>query len=185
MSNNRMLDLLRLQYVPRWGICKMGRTQTVAEHAFNVAVIAREIARYLKVDAQWSSVLNWALDHDGPESFTGDLPSTLKHHMNRVELREIEYDACPWYELVDAQVDDQTRNIVDLADVIEAVLYANEWCRDAIVMVDVRDHFHRTMALWDSPDMAMWVDQTFFRNHSYPAGDLGTGLVGGGAARSI
>jgi 5'-deoxynucleotidase YfbR-like HD superfamily hydrolase len=73
-------DLLHLSYVKRWTICDMLREQSVAEHSYRVAVIAREIALVYDNTEFTATVVSLALSHDGDEADTGDAPSPSKGH---------------------------------------------------------------------------------------------------------
>ena len=74
---------LRLSAVKRWGIVEMSRQQSVAEHSYNVALIALNLVGasvghkgFSKEDE--SLLLTLCLVHDMPEVFSGDIPSTIK-----------------------------------------------------------------------------------------------------------
>jgi len=65
--------------VTRWHIVETTRQQNLAEHQFNVAIIARWIAQRLGLNAQdTSTVVESALLHDQHEIMDGDTPSTAK-----------------------------------------------------------------------------------------------------------
>lgn len=126
MGHSRMYDLLNLAHVPRWGVVPTSRPQSVAEHSFNVAVIALEIAGKLKL--QHSSILMTAmlaLQHDVAESETGDLPSTLKSYIPPHVLRSVEEVCCPW--LTARPYTPTEIVIVKIADKIEAIMYNSRW----------------------------------------------------------
>lgn len=128
MSSNRLRDLMSLHNVPRWnsGLPFWCR-QTVAEHSFNVSLIALQIAeafgRY--PPSLYYMIIRWGLMHDGPEAFTGDVNHLFKMTMDRGKIQEVEYRECPWYrEEVDSVID-LVRAIVKIADKIDEV-----WCLD-------------------------------------------------------
>jgi 5'-deoxynucleotidase YfbR-like HD superfamily hydrolase len=137
MSANRLADLLRLTEIRRWGINWMSRTQSVAEHTFRVMAITMDLCEWLAKEYLGAEPiymldsLRWALVHDGPECFTGDIPATLKDQLNRAELRDIEEGACPWYYKESNLPDDQAVAIVDIADKIEAAWWAHCQCEDS------------------------------------------------------
>lgn len=72
--------LLNLSNVPRWVICPRYKEQSVAEHCFNVAVIADHIASQVDPEPYEFryTVIAAALVHDMDEALTGDMPSSLK-----------------------------------------------------------------------------------------------------------
>jgi hypothetical protein len=103
---------LRATIVPRWAIIKMARTQSVAEHSFNVAMITRAIlSNFIKDQLDDNAIIVKALDHDWKdEIYTGDIPSPAKP-----------------VNIPLAQED----RIIKLADVIEAYIFARQNCSDS------------------------------------------------------
>ena len=73
----RLTDLLALSHVPRWSIVRHVIPQSVADHSFRMTVIALELAHRLGVPTHAEFILA-CLYHDGPESRTGDIPSSAK-----------------------------------------------------------------------------------------------------------
>ena len=121
----------RLSVVPRWTIVRTIQKQSVAEHCFNVARIAEEVAvRWFNINPQseiMRDILTYALHHDDDEAITGDIPSPAKYR-----LREEYLDAShsPWYH-----VSEDARRIVKLADLMEAYWFlmmerrlGNQYC---------------------------------------------------------
>lgn len=105
---------LRLSFVPRWCIVKTTRTQSVAEHSFNVAVIAEKLCRIMKVgDEATGVVVRKALLHDRYEVYTGDIPSPAKH--------QEEEDVNHWSNSL----------VVKLADLIEAYIFISNNSADS------------------------------------------------------
>ncbi len=79
-------EVMRLSNLKRWGIVEMSRSQSVAEHSYNVAMIAVHIVDRLEnVSSDKTSlrsvVMGWSLAHDLPEVVTGDIPTPLKEMM--------------------------------------------------------------------------------------------------------
>ena len=108
-------DRLRLSSIKRWHMVDTTRVQTVADHSYGVAVIAREIWRTIGAATgndvcSQLSVLVAALDHDADEVFTGDChnPSKLSAEDFAAKFK------CCW-----ASASMQGR-IVKLADLMEA-----------------------------------------------------------------
>jgi hypothetical protein len=105
---------LRLSFVPRWCIVKTTKTQSVAEHSYNVAVIAEKLCRVIGLgDAETGMAVREALFHDKYEVYTGDIPSPAKH-------REEKDAICPLLSL-----------IVKLADLIEAYIFISNNSADS------------------------------------------------------
>lgn len=113
-------DALALSHVPRWVIVPTVRTQSVAEHSFNVAMIVQEIlTRCPEVvvthGIRREAVLWYALVHDIDESVTGDIPGIAKRWMR--SKRDIP-DLVPDTPSAGVTLDEM--RIVKLADVIDA-----------------------------------------------------------------
>lgn len=78
MGNNvHYSSLYRLNTVPRWAIVPTIKTQSVAEHTFNVMWIANWLTQFTAgVDPH--KLLFDCMVHDADEAFSGDTPSTHK-----------------------------------------------------------------------------------------------------------
>lgn len=117
--------LRRLQFVPRWSIVPVNRHQSVAEHCFSVAHIAAYLLPHtgLRSDLYTQyEILHYAIIHDVEEAVIGDVPTTLKTYI-RSTLEEAEK------KIVGFEIEkptSQIRNLVKLADCIEAYLYLME-----------------------------------------------------------
>ena len=144
MSNLRIRDLLHLSRIPRWTNTDVDRAQTVAEHSYNVCALSLEIAQALNRVSAFSvstlAVLQWAIVHDGPESYTGDMPSPFKVALGGDFMAKFEIAACPWYE-VEVPTDPKVATVVAIADTMEAVIYGRrhvmepdkvKYCRDRL-----------------------------------------------------
>jgi hypothetical protein len=72
-------DILRAQDVKRWTIVRTSVQQSLAEHTFNVVMIARSIAVQMDLsDQEVNDVVYCALGHDLDEILDGDIPSPVK-----------------------------------------------------------------------------------------------------------
>ena len=69
-------EIMLAQQVGRWNIVRATKNQSVAEHMYNVCMIARAICSRLKIDD--TMVMKAALEHDLDEVFTGDIPHPAK-----------------------------------------------------------------------------------------------------------
>jgi len=84
MSNNFFGMLARMKYINRWGLMRNTRTENIAEHSLEVAIIAHALAvignTYFgkKIDANQVAVM--AMFHDTTEILTGDLPTPIKYY---------------------------------------------------------------------------------------------------------
>lgn len=73
-------SIMRIQAVKRWHMIDTTRTQNLAEHSANVAMLAMLIALSAPIEFFDDPILAAAvgLVHDLPEAFTGDIPSHTK-----------------------------------------------------------------------------------------------------------
>lgn len=75
----RINDMLRAQHVKRFHIVHTIKNQSIAEHSFNVAMIARRIAIEMGYDEDdVKTVMLAGLVHDLDEVITGDIPTPTK-----------------------------------------------------------------------------------------------------------
>ncbi len=72
-------DILLSQTIKRWTIVATVKDQSLAEHLFNVSMIARAICAEMQIDDTF--VIKYALDHDLDEVMTGDIPSPAKSRL--------------------------------------------------------------------------------------------------------
>lgn len=110
-----MNDLLALCHVPRWVIVPHIGTQSVAEHTFRVAVIYLELCLRLDRKVETTDLI-WAIVHDGPEAWTGDISGPFK-------TLGCDDKVAPWWHDYRARVPAAARKLVKLADMIEAATY--------------------------------------------------------------
>ena len=120
-------DVMRSGEVTRWHIVKTLRHQSVAEHSFLVAMIAMRLCDVLEVDEKTKhDVLAYALMHDLPEVYMGDLPTPIKRMMGD--------DLCDKIEDFEGRItfsgmscntphDSTVGLIVKIADMLEAVAF--------------------------------------------------------------
>ena len=73
-------DILLAQNIARWTIVSTIQKQSLAEHLFNVTMIARNIAT--EANMPDDKIIKYALDHDLDEIMTGAIPSPAKERMN-------------------------------------------------------------------------------------------------------
>ena len=105
-------DILLAQNIKRWTIVSTIREQSLAEHLFNVAMIARDIAVEAGMDDR--NIVKYALDHDLDEIMTGDIPSPAKERLRiRADYNGKSQDRCSEEEKV----------VVKAADLIDAYLF--------------------------------------------------------------
>lgn len=102
-------DRLRASSVSRWHIVRTVNHQSVAEHSFNVAMIAMEIGNRLGYQNWREKIAVAALEHDLDEIHAGDIPTPAKPQ-DKVWM----YDA--W----------SIGKIIKVADVMEALWFITQ-----------------------------------------------------------
>lgn len=88
--------LYRLQYIQRWSLMRSTAPENVAQHSFQVALLAHMLCTIGNVhfgrslNADRASTM--ALFHDATEVFTGDIATPVKHNNPRLlsSFREME-----------------------------------------------------------------------------------------------
>lgn len=149
-------ESLRLSYIKRWAIIEMSRQQSVAEHSWNVAAISMAICKRAGIDPR-EAVL-WAVFHDLSEIVTGDIPSSLKSDPNnKAALSLIERGAAPELSMA-ANRHPPSAAIVKVADMIDAIQFAERFCEDTRrdqIIAEMEGRLHRAAEAmaeaWDMP----------------------------------
>ncbi len=80
--------LSRMRLIKRWSLMRNLNSENIAEHSYDVAIIAHNLAwlRKLRFADQYSccpdpgKVMQLAVFHDAPEIITGDLPTPVKYY---------------------------------------------------------------------------------------------------------
>lgn len=89
----------RLRWIKRWGLKRNIAEENVMEHSWQVATIAHALAVIHNQQFGGSidvyKVATTALYHDASEIITGDMPSPIKYHSDKIRLayQEIEHEA--------------------------------------------------------------------------------------------
>lgn len=132
-----LLTKLRANDVKRWNMVNTTRQQTVAEHSFNVALIALDLTELIEehihdFEALPEEVIYFALHHDLLEVHTGDIPTPTKNAIMHMCDRGMYND---WEKSLDPDIHADlnvfcgatVRRIIKCADVIEAVWFLNQY----------------------------------------------------------
>jgi hypothetical protein len=161
----------RLQNVPRWSVVPVIRRQSVAEHSFMVAMIARYLATHHadsgSLEFHWVVLLD-AMMHDIDEAAKGDSPSPVKEH-----------------KPVDPT--DQIKVVVKCADYLESLLYikaerlmGNSFMNGQILMdVQLRLHYWWDEFQWNPANGSKPITSDLIRmvtDVCYDTTDLHPGL---------
>lgn len=126
LNEQRMRRLRRLATVPRWTVVPTIKAQSVAEHSFQVAVIALWVARYHNTLYNGSAdeqIMYYALIHEELESWYSDLPSPARaqHMPNKHSFEEKGgFGQTP--------ANNDVKIVLKVADMLEAYLFAKEEC---------------------------------------------------------
>lgn len=89
----------RLRWIKRWGLKRNVESENVMEHSWQVATIAHALAVIHKQkfagEIDVYKVATAALYHDTSEIITGDLPTPIKYHSDKIRsaYQEIEHEA--------------------------------------------------------------------------------------------
>lgn len=113
-------DILRAQTVARWNIVGVTRPQSVAEHTFNVVFLSRRLARAINIPDE--RIIKYALEHDLNEIVLGDIPTPTK---KRALARG--WDLNDLFPGGKNKVDGVELQIVEIADVMDAVHYVSQY----------------------------------------------------------
>lgn len=126
----------RLAELPRtgWLVAGVDDPESIADHVWEVAVVAMWLADRVETDVDTERVLRIALLHDVGEALLTDLPRPVKELVGREAVDEAESEACRrvlsetdgWEEWTDAyrrQASDEAR-LVKAADRIQMVAKA-------------------------------------------------------------
>ncbi len=90
----------RMKYINRWALMRNEHSENLAEHSFEVSVIAHALTvlgnkRFGKtLDSERAAFLG--LYHDAPETLTGDMPTPVKYYSDEVRAayKTMEDAAC-------------------------------------------------------------------------------------------
>lgn len=96
MESDFFAYMYRLRYIKRWSLMRNTMTENVAEHSYHVALLTHTLCTIANdifgrgIDS--GRAVSMALFHDTTESFTGDIPTPVKHHNSEMlrNFREIE-----------------------------------------------------------------------------------------------
>lgn len=122
-------DIYRATDVRRWGLVKTARPQSLAEHSYQVAMIAARLCQLYKVGEEVTCKAVWyALVHDLPEVLTGDIATPFKDLLGpgvREQIQQFE-DRVRVMGAPVHEEDAHARMIVKLADILEAIAFLHQ-----------------------------------------------------------
>jgi 5'-deoxynucleotidase len=94
--NHFFAYLYRLRFIQRWSLMRSAVPENVAEHSFHVALLAHALCtigrQVFGRGVPTERVVTLALFHDAEEVITGDIPTPVKHHNQKLlrSLRRVE-----------------------------------------------------------------------------------------------
>ena len=115
--------VMRLHAVKRWHMIDTTRTQTLAEHTANVALLTYVVA--LKAPGMFFgpayTAAAIALLHDLGEVFVGDIPTHTKRHLSGVD--ELERATLPRDLRPAAQIAPEIKNLIKFCDLADGIRF--------------------------------------------------------------
>lgn len=127
--------LSRLRFIKRWGLMRNSVEEDVAQHSWEVAVIAHALAvirrDVLGLAIDPNAVATRALFHDAAEAITGDLPTPVKYSpAMRQATAHLEDQVCrEMLELLPAPLQATLRSVMD----------TNEWPTEEAALIKAAD----------------------------------------------
>ncbi len=123
-------DIFALSNVTRWHHTATKRRQSVAEHSYNVAMLAQRIAAEIDmIPPHFAWVATAALVHDLPEVDFGDIPAPTKlfldHNLGSLESID-ECTTAMFYlrrKMSPPPIPRPVHELVKLADLLEALIW--------------------------------------------------------------
>ncbi len=112
-------QILRASHVRRWNIVATSRDQSVAEHSFNVCMLARAMCKRLDIGDE--DIIKASLEHDLDEVVFGDIPSPMKAKLMEDGINVNEYVGNVMRELSHFEW-----HILKTADLLDAVLFLQD-----------------------------------------------------------
>ncbi len=128
------IDLLRASYTKRWTIVNTSRQQTIAEHSFNVAIIASRLGALFDWNGRFHhteslNLIMWSLYHDIVEIYTGDMPTPFKRALEKhgANILAAEEEFSKGYGGWSRDAEGKTHGmIVKFADLLEAIWFLKD-----------------------------------------------------------
>lgn len=110
MSFNFFAAISRMKYINRWSLMRNSRSESLSEHATEVAMIAHALcaignSRFEKnLDAKKAALIG--IYHDASEIITGDLPTPVKYYSDEIMEAYKKVERVAEYRLLNKLPDD-------------------------------------------------------------------------------
>ena len=114
-----LAEILRASHVKRWNIVATTRDQSVAEHMYNVCMIARAVCKTLNMNDV--AITKAALEHDLDEVIYGDIPSPVKAKLSLNGINLNDYLTKSMRKL-----NDKEKFVLKYADLRDAELFLRD-----------------------------------------------------------
>ena len=135
---------LLLSTIKRWIKIEMARDQSVAEHSFNVGVLALSLYDFMQQDVphnsfERTSIMEWSMVHDLDEIETGDIPADFKNAVRAIAGERAVDEAVDNIMAIKApsfvgkkrgMKDSYPYDVVKIADKLEEILFNQKFGRD-------------------------------------------------------
>jgi len=101
MKNYHFFAMIsRMKYINRWSLMRNSHSENLSEHSMEAAVVAHALVLLHNrrfggnLNAERAALLG--LYHDAPESLTGDMPTPVKYHSEKLRqaYKSVEDNAC-------------------------------------------------------------------------------------------
>lgn len=182
MKNKNFFAMLsRMKYINRWGLMRNTSSENISEHSLETAMIAHALALLgnerlgKSYNAERAAVL--AIFHDASEIITGDLPTPVKYHSDRIRdaYKEVEHisderllsmlpdDLEPEYRTIMLQSgneDEELRSIIKAADKISAIIKCVEEKKSGNTeFVKAEQALRETIKALNTPEAEIFMDE--------------------------
>lgn len=129
-------EQMRASHVTRWHIVQTARKQSLAEHLFNVCILAVDLAGRIKWPgvmhhSEKLALMNWALRHDLIEVRTGDIPTPFKKVLKEMYGGAVMHNAESSIDndqsgLARLVAGTEIEAIVKMADMVDAIQFVTD-----------------------------------------------------------
>lgn len=122
-------ELARASHIKRWHIVNTAKEQNLAEHHYNVTIIALELYKHIVGEAPSASFIAACLFHDVAEIRYGDIPTPGKRFLReyfQVDLDDADRELVPEIPYTIGNIGSAEKEIIKLADLIEAAWWIRE-----------------------------------------------------------
>lgn len=155
--------VMRMQAVKRWHMIETTRTQTLAEHSTNVALLVHYVVNSLPEGQKDffgfpDTIVRNALLHDVEECFTGDIPTHTKRHLGGLPALELAV-IDPIFKQSNS-IDHEERVLIKLCDLADGIRFIRFHGVDMTATHAMTGLEKQLRAKFDGV-MSIWPDDVF------------------------